>query len=77
MEDQFIDAIKEIEPIAWQMWMDKRGWYLPGKCKYPLQVWIYDDKASICPQGWGACQSLIATTPEELKECINIWWRNR
>ena len=73
----FVEAIREIEPIAWQMWADKRGWFLPGKCKYALEVWIYDGFAYVNPQGYGSCQSLKAKTAEELKECCEMWWRNR
>jgi len=73
----FVDAIKEIEPNAFQMWKDERGWYLPGSCKYALQVWIYDDYVAISPQGYGATQPLKAKTPEELKQCCELWWRNR
>lgn len=73
----FIEAIKEIDTIAYQAWVDKRGWLLFGKCKYHLQVWIYEDHVSVSPQGYGSCQPLIAKTPEELKECCEMWWRNR
>ena len=71
----FVEVIKELSPAAWQMWVDKSGWYLPGK--YALQVWIREDVAEVSAQGWGSCQPLLAKTAEELKECILIWWRNR
>lgn len=76
-EKKMIDSIKEVCPIAWQMWKDKRGWYLPGEHNYNLQVWIYDEFAMISPQGYGSSQSLIAITVEEMKECVAMWWRNR
>ncbi|MBP1678088.1 MAG: hypothetical protein H6Q20_2647 [Bacteroidetes bacterium] len=73
----FIKAIKELDTIAYQAWIDKRGWLLLGNCKYHLQVWIYENHATISPQGYGSCQPLIARTPDELKECCKMWWRNR
>lgn len=75
--EEIIKAIKEVSPIAWQMWKDKRGWYLPTDSNLSIQVWIYEDYASISPQGHGSTQCLIATSPEELKECFSIWCRNR
>lgn len=71
----FVEAIKELSPNAWQMWVDKSGWYLPGK--YALQVWIREDVAEVSAQGYGSCQPLLAKTPDELRECISIWWQNR
>ena len=76
-EQLIIETIKEIEPIAWQMWKDKRGWYLPGDYGFSLQIWIYENSALVSPQGFGSTQSLIAKNPKELKECADIWWRNR
>ncbi len=73
----FIKAIKEIDAITCQPWMDERGWLLIREGKYSLQVWIYEDHVTVSPHGYGSCQPLIAKTSEELKECCEMWWRNR
>ena len=77
--DLLIAAVKDIGPVAFQAWQDKRGWLVFGGSddNYRLQVWIYDTYATISPQGFGSTEALIAKTPEELIECCNIWWRNR
>jgi len=73
----FIEAIKEVDKMAFQAWVNDKGWLLIGKYNYPLQIWVFEDYATVRPHGYGSCQSLIAKTPDELKECCKIWWRNR
>ena len=76
-ESQFINAIKEVDKMAFQAWVNDKGWLLTGESNYSLQVWIFDGYVTIKPHGYGSCQSLIAKTPEELIECCEMWWRNR
>ena len=75
--NSFVDAIKEIDQNAHQPWIDERLWLINCENDYPLKVVVYDNKATVCPNGYGGCQPLIANTPEELKECCKMWSRNR
>jgi hypothetical protein len=75
---QFLAVVKEMDKYAVQMWVDKRMWYLTGgRTNYSLVVTLEEDCATVAAYGWGSCQPLIAKTPNELRECINCWWRNR
>lgn len=73
----FINAIKDVDPFAHQPWVDEKGWIVHGTGNYSLQIWLRDGYASVSPHGYGGVQSLIAKTPEELKQCCEMWWRNR
>lgn len=75
--NSFVGVINEIDPNAHQPWLDKRLWLIYGENNYHLKVVVFENKATVCPNGYGDCQSLIANTPEELKECCKMWWRNR
>jgi len=72
----FLDVVIEADKYAYQMWLDKRMWSI-HKGNYSLCVTINEDDARVAPWGYGSCQELIAKTADELRECINCWWRNR
>lgn len=73
----FIEAIKDIDPGAFHAWRDERNWILTGDCGFWLQVCIFEDFVTISFYGYGNCPTLIAKSPDELKQCCQIWWRHR
>lgn len=76
ISSSFIDVVFEMDKYAVQLWTDKSLWSISNG-RYNLCVRIEDKKALVAPCGYGSCQNLIAVNPDELRENIKCWWRNR
>ena len=80
MEDQLVQikAIMRKHGPVTQRYVDKRLWTIHTQAMdLTLLVTVLNDKMLIAPSGYGSTCQLIAKTPAELDECIDMWKRNR
>ena len=77
----FLDVVKEFG-YPMDIWVNKESWRLhiyndEKEYVFCLDFTIRETEAYVRVGGVGACQNLIAKTPDELRENIKSWIRHR
>jgi len=75
--NSFYEIVQEFDKYATKELVD--GSWGVHQNGHTVMVWCDENKreALVSLYGYGSCPNLIAKTPDELRECLKCWLRNR